>query len=71
MNENQPHNDHHIHIDSCPCGNQSPIVMGDDFDADVTCELCGRETPVCFGTRGAIRYWNKNRSDLTPRDKSE
>jgi len=61
MNEDQLYNDHKLHIDPCPCGNLYPKVMGDDFDADVSCEKCGRITPLCYGTRGAILWWNKNR----------
>ena len=63
MNENQPHNDHRLHIEPCPCGNVSPLVSGDDFDADVYCEQCSRITPPCFGTKGAISWWNKNRGN--------
>jgi hypothetical protein len=64
MNENQPHNDHHLHIEPCPCGNPSPEVSGDDFDADVSCDECGRYTPVCNGTWGAIKYWNRERNNI-------
>lgn len=61
MNEDQPHNDHRLHIDPCPCGYLHPEVSGDDFDADVYCPKCSRITPTCFGTKGAINWWNKNR----------
>jgi hypothetical protein len=66
MNEDQLYNDHHLHIDACPCGHVSPEVSGDDVDADVTCEKCLRSTPVCIGTRRAIGYWNKFKNDLAP-----
>lgn len=59
MNEDQPHNDHRLHIEPCPCGNLHPEVMGDDFDADVSCDRCSRITPNCFGTKGAIEWWNR------------
>jgi hypothetical protein len=61
MNEDQPDNDHRLHIDPCPCGHPHPEVSGDDFDADVYCPKCSRITPNCLGTRGAIYWWNKNR----------
>lgn len=64
MNENQECNYHRLHIEPCLCGNPSPVVMGDDFDADVSCDTCGRITPVCYGTRGAILYWNA-RNEVT------
>lgn len=60
MNENQPHNDHRLHIEPCPCGYLHPEVMGDDFDADVHCPKCTRITPPCGGTKDAINWWNKN-----------
>lgn len=66
MNEDQPHNCHKLHIEPCPCGNLSPTVMGDDFDADVCCGMCGRITPDCCGTKGAIAYWNANAKILQP-----
>lgn len=43
----------------CPCGNPTPALGGDDFDADVMCERCRRETPVCHGTGAASQVWNK------------
>ena len=61
MNEDQFYNDHKLHIEPCPCGNLHPEVSGDDFDGDVYCSKCKRITPVCYGTRGAILWWNKNR----------
>lgn len=61
MNEDQRYNDHKLHIEPCPCGNPYPEVMGDDFDADVFCKKCCRITPLCYGTKGAILWWNKNR----------
>lgn len=61
MNENQTMNDHGLHIEPCPCGFLFPEVSGDDFDADVMCPECRRVTPVCYGTKGAIKYWNENR----------
>ena len=64
MNENQPHNDHHLHIEPCPCGYLHPQVMGDDCDADVHCPKCTRITPICYGTKGAINWWNKNNKSL-------
>lgn len=59
MNEDQPHNDHKLHIASCVCGNKYPEVMGDDFDADVSCNICHRYTDG-YGTKGAIHKWNNN-----------
>lgn len=60
MNENQHCNDHHLHIEPCLCGNPSPEVGGDDFDADVMCDVCRRITPGdYYGTRQAIPAWNK------------
>jgi len=59
MNEDQPFNDHRLHIDPCICGNVSPEVSGDDFDAMVDCAVCGRATAVCYGTRNAIHRWNE------------
>lgn len=64
MNEDQPHNDHRLHIEPCPCGNEHPEVSGDDLDAMVDCVQCSRSTPVCRGTRSAINYWNKHRINL-------
>jgi hypothetical protein len=58
MNENQPHNDHNLHIEPCSCGNQSPEISGDEYDADVTCEKCNKCTPSLLGTRAAIAAWN-------------
>lgn len=63
MNEDQIYNDHHLHIEPCPCGNISPQVSGDDFDADVYCKQCTRITPNRYGTKGAILWWNKNRNN--------
>jgi hypothetical protein len=64
MNEDQKHNDHRLHIEPCKCGNPHPVVSGDDFDADIYCEKCYRITPNCYGTRGAIKYWNENRLNI-------
>lgn len=68
MNEGQPMNDHCLHIEPCLCGEEHPEVSGDDFDADVMCPKCKKITPCCFGTKGAINYWNKNRLDDTKFD---
>lgn len=65
MNENQPHNDHKLHIEPCSCGNLHPDVMGDDFNADVSCDLCTLTTPSCYGTKHAISFWNKMISKST------
>jgi hypothetical protein len=68
MENHNDHNDHNILIDQCICGG-SPEVMGDDFDADVSCPKCGRTTPDCCGTKNAIKYWNKNKGKLFPENK--
>lgn len=57
-NEDQPHNDHRLHIEPCLCGNPAPEVSGDDGDGAVDCRICYRET-YGYGTRGAINLWNK------------
>lgn len=60
MNEDQQYNDHKLHINPCTCGNQHE-VMGDDFDADVSCDACGAITANCFGTKGATKAWNEGK----------
>ena len=57
-NENQSGNDHHLHIESCLCGNSAPGVSGDDFDGEVDCPHCFRDI-IGYGTRGAITIWNR------------
>lgn len=57
-NEDQKDNDHRLHIEACPCGNPSPQLGGDDFDADIYCHNCNR-TIDGFGTKGAIYLWNE------------
>ena len=67
MNEDQPMNDHHLHIEPCPCGNIHPEVSGDDCDGMVDCDTCGRSTPgYCHGTKSAIKWWNLHRNEFVP-----
>ena len=70
MNENQPYNDHNLHIEPCVCGNLEPEVSGDDFDGDVTCGKCGRNTGAYYGTKGAINAWNSGKIIQKEEDKT-
>lgn len=49
-----------LFLESCPnCSSNDVEESGDDFDGQVTCECCGLSTYVCYGTKNAIRVWNK------------
>jgi hypothetical protein len=61
-NETQRYNDHRLHIEPCLCGNPSPEISGDDFDASVDCAICNRSSEG-YGTKGAIHWWNKKTAE--------
>jgi hypothetical protein len=47
-----------------PCPNcQSTDIedSGNDCDGMVNCNYCGLMTPICYGTKSAIKVWNERR----------
>ena len=58
----------------CPeCDALTVEESGDDFDGDVSCLNCGLLTPLCYGTKAAIRMWNDRKNiedwDRLPKNK--
>ena len=47
----------------CPICNALTVEeSGDDFDGDVVCRNCNFATPVCYGTKAAIKLWNDRKN---------
>lgn len=49
-----------LYLLPCPnCNSEDVEESGDDFDGDVSCNNCSLTTHTCYGTKAAIRVWNK------------
>ena len=53
----------HLTLLPCPICNALTVEeSGDDFDGDVVCRNCNFATPVCYGTKAAIKLWNDRKN---------
>lgn len=49
-----------LFLEPCPnCSSTDVEESGDYCDGEVSCNNCGLYTYVCYGTKNAIRVWNK------------